>query len=75
LDLRQKHIALQETHSMSVMSASVFAFTIITIVFTPLSFATSLFALPIDRFVSHQMSGSEDNPVYPSSYITKWLGK
>ncbi|KAH7322717.1 hypothetical protein B0I35DRAFT_476638 [Stachybotrys elegans] len=74
LDLVQKHLALRETRSMSVMSASVFAFTIITIIFTPLSFATSLFALSVDEFARHQITiPDREDPVYGTGYIVASL--
>ena len=37
---------------------------------TPLSFFTSLLALPIDRFQQHQQ-----NNAYPSSHIGMWLSE
>jgi Mg2+ and Co2+ transporter CorA len=48
LDLKTKHASLNEAHATAIMSAAVFGFTIITIIFMPLSFLVSLFALPID---------------------------
>jgi Mg2+ and Co2+ transporter CorA len=75
LDLGQKHLALRETRTVSVMSASVFAFTIITIIFTPLSFATSLFALSVEEFAHHQTTFPDrQDPVYGTSYIVTSLG-
>lgn len=74
LDLKQKHTSLQESHSTAVMSAAVLGFTIVTIIFTPLSFVTSLFALPIDQF-QNRMADSEGTKTYSSSYIGKWAGK
>jgi hypothetical protein len=73
LDLKQKHTSLQESHSTAVMSAAVLGFTIVTIIFTPLSFITSLFALPIDQFQA-KMTDSGGTKTYSSSYIGKWAG-
>ena len=72
LDLRAKHKSMQEAHSTAVMSAAVFGFTIVTVVFTPLSFVVSLFALPIERFKDHQ---DEATGAYSTNYIGKWAGK
>ncbi|KAI9894253.1 MAG: hypothetical protein M1814_004107 [Vezdaea aestivalis] len=45
LDLKSKHASLDESHATAMMSAAVLGFTVITIIFTPLAFLTSLFAL------------------------------
>ncbi|KAI0382294.1 hypothetical protein F5Y04DRAFT_253420 [Hypomontagnella monticulosa] len=71
LDLKQKHAAMKEAHSMAVVSAMVFGFTIITVVFAPLSFVAALFALPIDRF-NEGKDGNQKDGVYSSRYIGKW---
>ncbi|KAI8946179.1 hypothetical protein F4801DRAFT_583659 [Xylaria longipes] len=71
LDLKQKHAAMKEAHSTAVISAAVFGFTIITIIFAPLSFVAALFALPIDEF-NKGKKGNEADGVYSSNYIGKW---
>ncbi|KAI0550464.1 hypothetical protein F4679DRAFT_583429 [Xylaria curta] len=71
LDLKQKHAAMREAHSTAVISAAVFGFTIITIIFAPLSFIAALFALPIDEFNKGKMENDKDG-VYSSAYIGKW---
>ncbi|KAI1302731.1 hypothetical protein F5Y03DRAFT_360839 [Xylaria venustula] len=68
LDLKQKHAALKETHTTTIMSASIVGFTVITIIFAPLSFLTSLFALPIAQFSQNQNDGK-----YTTNYIGKWI--
>lgn len=86
LDLKQKHASLRESHATAVMSAAVLGFTVITIIFTPLSFLTSLFALSIDRFQKNQVDffipGRENEAdftnrtrVYTTNYIGKWAGE
>jgi len=77
LDLKQKHASLHESHATAVMSAAVFGFTIITIIFTPLSFLTSLLALPIDQFQKNQVDSpwSTGTRMYSTNYIGKWTGK
>ncbi|KAI1380966.1 hypothetical protein F4677DRAFT_405243 [Hypoxylon crocopeplum] len=67
LDLKQKHAAIKEAHTATVMSAAIVGFTVITIIFVPLSFLTSLFALPIDQFQQNQEGK------YSTNYIGKWI--
>ncbi|GAW26501.1 putative ankyrin repeat-containing domain [Rosellinia necatrix] len=71
LDLKQKHATMKEAHSTAIMSAAVFGFTIITIIFAPLSFMAALFALPIDMF-NQGKRGNEADGAYSSNYIGKW---
>jgi hypothetical protein len=52
-----KHASLRESHATSMMSAAIFGFTLITIIFTSLSLFASLFALPINRLQAQQISG------------------
>lgn len=72
LDLRAKHAGLQEAHSTALMSAAVFGFTLITIIFTPLSFMMALFALPIKRFQDHQVPSRWENT---GAYHTHFIGR
>jgi hypothetical protein len=74
LNLKQKHASLRQARKATLMSASVIGFTLITAIFTPLSFMVSLFALPIDRFQTSKV-GSGDDAYYTTSYIGKWIGK
>jgi hypothetical protein len=84
LDLKAKHAGMRQTqasireaHSTAVMSAAVFGFTIVTIIFTPLSFMLSLFALPIKRLQDHQIESrwTNDSGMYTTNYVGKWVGK
>ena len=65
LELKQKHATIKEAHS------TIFGFTIITVIFAPLSFIVALFALPIDQFKEGKYG---DDDVFSSSYIGKWVG-
>ncbi|KAI1172377.1 hypothetical protein F4777DRAFT_590564 [Nemania sp. FL0916] len=67
LDLKQKHATMKETHTATVMSAAIVGFTVITIIFAPLSFLASLFALPIDQFQQR-----EDGK-YTTNYVGRWM--
>ncbi|KAI1113525.1 ankyrin repeat-containing domain protein [Nemania sp. NC0429] len=67
LDLKQKHAAINRAHTTTVMSAAIVGFTVVTIIFAPLTFITSLFALPIHGFQS-QTEGE-----YTTDYIGTWM--
>ncbi|KAI1133285.1 hypothetical protein F5Y10DRAFT_228685 [Nemania abortiva] len=71
LDLKQKHAAMKEAHSAAILSTAVAGFTVITVIFAPLSFVVALFALPIDKFNDGKDGGQKDG-VYSSNYIGKW---
>ncbi|KAI1735448.1 hypothetical protein F4680DRAFT_461716 [Xylaria scruposa] len=71
LDLKQKHATMREAHSAAMLSATVFGFTVITVIFAPLSFVVALFALPIDKF-NEGKDGKVKDGVYSSNYIGKW---
>lgn len=70
LELKQKNATVKEAHSTAILSATVFGFTIITVIFAPLSFVVALFALPVDTFKEGKY-GTDD--VFSSSYISKWV--
>ena len=76
LELKSKHAGMQKAHATAVMSAAVFGFTIITIVFTPLSFMLSLFALPLELLQGYQINSRwPDTGAYSTAYVGKWFGK
>lgn len=77
LDLKQRHASLREARNASILSASVLGFTIVTIIFTPLSFLASLLALPIEQLQQSQVSQPNlgSTPFYPTTYVKKWMGK
>lgn len=77
LDVKKQHTSIQEAHATAIISAAAFGFAVVTIIFTPLSFAMSLFALPIDRFQDSQIPSrwSSDSGMYSTSYIGTWTGR
>lgn len=76
LDLKARHASLKEARSASVVRAAVFGFTIITVIFTPLSFLVSLFALPIDVFQRNQNAFEGGaTTVYSTQYIGTYMGE
>ena len=71
LNLKRTYSSIRDTHNSIILSTAVIGFTIVTVIFTPLAFMASLFALPIDKFVKHQ----SENKTYATNYIGKWFGK
>lgn len=76
LDLKSKHATMSEAHTSAIMSAAVVGFTIVTIIFAPMSYMATLFALPLNTFQEKQDSSrfSSESGVYRSSYFAKWTG-
>lgn len=78
LDLMRTHASMQDTRNGLVLGVAVAGFTVVTIIFTPLAFVASLFALSIDKFVDNQydlVTGTDSTRVYRSAYIGKWFGE
>jgi hypothetical protein len=75
LDLKSKHASLEETHNTTLMSAAVLGFSIVTIIFTPLSFLTSLFALPTQQLQKHHSGVVNGTSVYSNNYVGGWMSK
>jgi hypothetical protein len=50
LNLKRTHASIQDAHNSVILGAAVIGFTVVTIIFTPLSFLVGLFALPVDQF-------------------------
>ncbi|KAI6089707.1 hypothetical protein F4821DRAFT_230746 [Hypoxylon rubiginosum] len=84
LNLKRTHASIRDARTGLVLSAAVIGFTVITIIFAPLAFMTSLFALPLDSFLGNQYqfpgaSGTDSDPdpgptaVYTTQYIAKWF--
>lgn len=75
LNLKRTYASIEDTRNSLMVGFAATAFAFVTVIFTPLSFMTSLFALPVDRFAKHQYTeeGSEDS-VFKSSYIGGYTG-
>lgn len=76
-NLKQSHASLDLARSSAIMSATVFGFTVITIVFTPLSFMTSLLALPLVGIDQSQLASPANagSVAYTTDFLGKWMGK
>lgn len=75
LNLKRTYASIEDTRNSLMVGFAATAFAFVTVIFTPLSFMTSLFALPVDQFARQQYreEGSEDS-VFKSSYIARWTG-
>ena len=74
LNLKRTYASIRDARTSVVLGTAVIGFTIVTVIFTPLAFMTSLFALPIDNIVKHQVKIGDTN-AYGTGYIGSWLGK
>lgn len=72
LDLKRTYASIKDAHSSLLLSKAVIGFTIITIIFAPLSFLTALFALNIDGFDRLQLKGQGN--VYSSGKMGAVFG-
>lgn len=74
LDLKSKHATIREAHTSAIMGAAVVGFTIVTIIFTPLSYMATLFALPINTLQDKQDNSkfTDQAGAYKSSYFARW---
>lgn len=77
LDLKQKHanafearFARDQAAGTARQSQTIMVFTIVTIIFLPLSFIAALFTINIQEF-PHQPGG--DEPSLPMSYVFKYM--
>ena len=73
--IRDARASIRDAHSSVVLGTAVIGFTIVTVIFTPLAFMTSLFALPIDKLVKHQSTEINGTKTFPTNYVGKWFGK
>ncbi|KAI0438289.1 hypothetical protein F4803DRAFT_103355 [Xylaria telfairii] len=67
IQIKQTQSSLDEAEAARLLNNNIFLFTIVTIIFTPLSFITSLFAVPIKQFPHDGTS----NLSYDSIWITE----
>jgi hypothetical protein len=71
--MQDARTGMQDAWNSLLLGWAVIGFTIITVLFAPIAFMTSLFALPIDSFLKHQVTSTDATgspaAVYSSSYI------
>ncbi|KAI1742761.1 hypothetical protein F4680DRAFT_26332 [Xylaria scruposa] len=84
LNLKRTYASIKEARSARVLSAAVIGFTVVTIIFAPLSFMTSLFALPLDSLQRNQQridessstnlaDDSQNAVAYSTRYVGTWF--
>lgn len=80
LNLRRTFISIKDARASLTISTAIIGFTIITIIFAPLSFMTSLFALPIDLLSQNQYksatasaNGADSTALYSTRYVVAWF--
>jgi hypothetical protein len=75
LNLKRTYATIEDTRNSLMVGFAACAFAFVTVIFTPLSFMTSLFALPVDRFVQQQTKDTTtSSSVYKSSFIGGYTG-
>lgn len=74
LELKRTYSSIRDTRSSLILSTSVIGFTVITVIFTPLAFMASLFALPLEQLRKHQKKDGNDT-YYETHYVKYWFGK
>lgn len=85
LDLKLTYASIDDAHANLKLGITVMGFTVVTIIFAPLAFVTSLLALPIDTIVRNQVpferpggNSADDTQAtvaYTTSYVGTWFGK
>jgi hypothetical protein len=75
LNVKRTYASIEDTRNNLMVGLAASAFAFVTVVFTPLSFMTSLFALPVDQFVRQQTTDpASDERVFTSSFVGGYTG-
>jgi hypothetical protein len=79
LNLKRTYATMQDTRTGILLSTAVIGFTVVTIIFAPLSFMTGLFALPLSNLSDHlhnrTFETSGEKQVYSQNYVGGWFSK
>ncbi|KAI0383199.1 hypothetical protein F5Y04DRAFT_250840 [Hypomontagnella monticulosa] len=85
LNLKRIHVSINDARTSLILSTAVIGLTVITIIFAPLSFMTSLLDLPIDTFLKNRLNldvpdgtadtanGVQTTAAYSTSYVGAWF--
>jgi Mg2+ and Co2+ transporter CorA len=80
LDLKQKHanafearFARDQAAGTARQSQTIMVFTIVTIIFLPLSFIAAIFTINIREFPHGEGGSGSDQPSLPFSYVSKYM--
>ena len=74
LNLKRTFATIRDTRTSLLLGTAVIGFTIVTMIFAPIAFMATLFALPIDKIVTNQVKIGDTN-VFETNYIGKWFGE
>jgi hypothetical protein len=75
LNLKRTYATIEDTRNSLMVGFAASAFAFVTVISTPLSFMTGLFALPVDRFVQQQTNdATTSSSVHKSSFIGGYTG-
>ncbi|KAI2631827.1 hypothetical protein GGR54DRAFT_634598 [Hypoxylon sp. NC1633] len=77
LNLNRTYASIRDARTGLILSAAVIGFTVVTIIFAPLAFMTSLFALPLDSLLQNQVqlkvSDADPTAAYSTAYVGTWF--
>ncbi|KAI1653919.1 hypothetical protein F4813DRAFT_373216 [Daldinia decipiens] len=78
LNMKRTYASIRDARTGLILSAAVIGFTVITIIFAPLAFITSLFALPLEGFLKNQYqldggNGIDPTAAYTTKYVAIWF--
>ncbi|KAI0099373.1 hypothetical protein F4814DRAFT_433045 [Daldinia grandis] len=78
LNMKRTYASIRDARTGLILSAAVIGFTVITIIFAPLAFMTSLFALPIEGLLRNQYqldggNGKDSTSAYTTKYVATWF--
>ncbi|KAH7413940.1 hypothetical protein DE146DRAFT_638948 [Phaeosphaeria sp. MPI-PUGE-AT-0046c] len=75
LNLKRTYASIEDTRNSLMVGFAATAFAFVTVIFTPLSFMTSLFALPVSRFAKNQVKSPDTEAyVFRPAYIGGYTG-
>lgn len=74
LNLKRTHASIQDAHNSVILGAAVIGFTVVTIIFAPLSFLVGLFALPVDQFSGLQYKQAGNADTLKGKYLAAIFG-
>ncbi|KAI4870266.1 hypothetical protein F4820DRAFT_443385 [Hypoxylon rubiginosum] len=78
LNLKRTYASISDARTGLILSAAVIGLTIITIIFAPIAFMATLFALPLDNLLGNQVqvngpNGASPTAAYTQEYVIKWF--
>lgn len=80
LNMKRTYASIRDARTGLILSAAVIGFTVITIIFAPLAFMTSLLDLPLEGLLENQYqlnggNGRDPTTAHTTKYVAAWFGK